>query len=183
MKMISHQTVRLSAGKHASPQHGACVMELASMLAGEDFSDHPQSVSRPIAAFLRLYNDALDDGRRQDLYEYASRVVGTSARPSVEALRSQWLIAWGDRRWDARCRWWLGRRLKRRTLRDGAASSPEDAARYAIRSIGRITDELHHEVLAFIDDLISSGGGADAHMLNARRAEALRSACNPARAS
>ena len=40
-------------------------MELASMLAGEEFSDHPQSVSRPIGAFLRLYNDALDEDRRR----------------------------------------------------------------------------------------------------------------------
>lgn len=181
MEKISHQTVRLTAGKHASPQHGACVMELASMLAGEDFSDHPQSVSRPIAAFLRLYNDALDDDRRQDLYDYASRVVGTSARPTVEALRSHRLIAWGDQRWDARCRWWLGRRLKRRTLRDGAAASPEDAARYAIRSIGRISGELHRDVLAFLDELIACGDDRRITVPSDLHAGALRGACDAAR--
>jgi hypothetical protein len=42
-------------------------MELASMLAGERFSDRPRSVSRALAAFLRGYNDLLDDKRRQDL--------------------------------------------------------------------------------------------------------------------
>jgi hypothetical protein len=54
-------------------------MELASMLAGEPFSDHPQSVCPVIGTFLRTYNDAIDDEGRQDLYEYASLAVGTTA--------------------------------------------------------------------------------------------------------
>ena len=74
---ISHQTVRLARGKHTSPRNGVCVMELASMLAGEDFTDHPKSVCPALGAILRPYNDALDDVRRQDLYAYAARVVGT----------------------------------------------------------------------------------------------------------
>ena len=43
-------------------------MELSSMLAGEPFSDRPRCVDPVIAAFLRTYNDGLDDSRRQDLY-------------------------------------------------------------------------------------------------------------------
>ena len=43
MSEQSFQTTRLSAGKHAAPDQGACVMELASMLAGETFTDHPRS--------------------------------------------------------------------------------------------------------------------------------------------
>jgi hypothetical protein len=31
-------------GQHANPERGVCVMELASMLAGEPFTDHPRSV-------------------------------------------------------------------------------------------------------------------------------------------
>ena len=42
MPPVSHQTIKLSRGRHSSPEHGACVMELASMLAGEGFSDHPR---------------------------------------------------------------------------------------------------------------------------------------------
>src|ERR1044072_7923842 len=68
MTHASHQTVRLSQGKHRDPDHGACVMELSSMLAGEPFSDRPRCVDPVIAAFLRTYNDGLDDRRRQDLY-------------------------------------------------------------------------------------------------------------------
>ena len=46
------------------------------MLAGERFSDHPRSVCPVIAAFLRSYNDHVDDRRRQDLYDYAAQAVG-----------------------------------------------------------------------------------------------------------
>jgi len=76
----SHQTVRLSPGRHESPADGVCVMELASMLAGERFTDHPRSVDPVLAAFLREYNDRTDDRRRQDLYALASTVVGTRTR-------------------------------------------------------------------------------------------------------
>lgn len=75
--VISHQTVRLARGSHPTPGDGACVMELASMLAGERFTDHPKSVCRVIASFLRAYNDVVDDKRRQDLYRCAASVVDT----------------------------------------------------------------------------------------------------------
>jgi hypothetical protein len=63
-------------------------MELASMLAEEPFSDRADTVSPVIGAFLRTYNDGLDDQRRQDLYPIASLVVGTAARRRVEDERS-----------------------------------------------------------------------------------------------
>src|ERR687885_2466316 len=74
--IVSHQTVRLRRGKHASPEKGVCVMELASMLAGEPFSDRPQAVCPVIGAYLRSYNDVVDDDRRQDLYRYAAEAIG-----------------------------------------------------------------------------------------------------------
>jgi hypothetical protein len=81
----NHQTIRLSRGKHDSPRYGACVMELASMLAGEDFTDRPKCVDPVVAAFLRAFNDRLDHLRRQQLFPYASAVVGT--RTSRRATR------------------------------------------------------------------------------------------------
>jgi hypothetical protein len=42
-------------------------MELASMLAHEPFSDCADSVSSTIGAFLRTFNDGLDDVHRQPL--------------------------------------------------------------------------------------------------------------------
>src|SRR6478752_1626750 len=56
-----HQTVRLARGRHAGPHGGTCVMELASLLAGEPFSDRPASACPVIGGVLRAYNDADDD--------------------------------------------------------------------------------------------------------------------------
>jgi hypothetical protein len=63
-------------------------MELASMLAEEPFSDRAGTVSPVIGAFLRTYNDGLDDERRQELYPIAALVVGTAAGRRVEAERA-----------------------------------------------------------------------------------------------
>src|SRR5689334_88433 len=83
----SYQTVRLAAGQHRGPDDGVCVMELASMLAGERFSDRPRSVSRTLAAVMRGYNDGLDDDRRQQLKGYASAAIGTSGGWATERRR------------------------------------------------------------------------------------------------
>lgn len=83
----SHQTVRLDRGRHATPDDGACVMELASMLAGERFTDHPRSVCRVIAALLRAYNDQVDPRRRQDLYGCAAIVVDSRGSRRTERAR------------------------------------------------------------------------------------------------
>ncbi len=85
----SHQTARLSAGRHRSPRDGVCVMELASMLAGEKWSDRPRSACPVIAAFLRAYNDSVDDARRQDLVPYAAEVVDTRAPRGVVRVRAE----------------------------------------------------------------------------------------------
>jgi len=87
----SFQTVRLKPGRHISPEHGVCVMELASMLAGERFTDRPRSVSPVVAEFLRTYNDLVDDQRRQDLYRLAAASVGTRSSSTTERLRADWL--------------------------------------------------------------------------------------------
>ena len=74
----SHQTVVLAVGRHERPEDGACVMELASMLSGEPFGDHPRSVCPVIGRFLRTLNDGLCDERRQELVELAALAVGTA---------------------------------------------------------------------------------------------------------
>jgi len=42
--------LRLQPGSHRSPRDGVCVVELASVLAGERFSDRPRCVCEVIAA-------------------------------------------------------------------------------------------------------------------------------------
>ena len=78
------------------------------MLAGEPFSDHPPSVCPVIGAFLRVYNDAVDDDRRQDLYGYAARVVDSRANEDVTALRAAHLAERTRQLRRARRRWPLG---------------------------------------------------------------------------
>jgi hypothetical protein len=89
-----YQTVVLRKGRHDSPDRGACVIELASMLAGERFSDRPKSVCPVIAGFLRGYNDLLPDGDEEELYAYAARVVGTAAPAPVRRERARRLLEW-----------------------------------------------------------------------------------------
>ena len=83
----THQTMRLSAGRHRSPDQGACVIELASMLAGEKFSDHPDCVDPVVAAFLRTFNDRLSARDRQRLLPYASLAVNTRGNRAATRAR------------------------------------------------------------------------------------------------
>ena len=160
MQPVSHQTITLGRGKHTSPEHGACVMELASMLAGEPFSDHPRTVSPAIGSFLRNFNDLLDDRRRQDLYAYATKCVGTASTPEIELARAEHLIRWGDDRWAVRARRSNADRFRRRAARERRRVAPVPAARYAIHALGPITDESHAAALALVDALIAIGSPA-----------------------
>ena len=158
MPPINYQTIKLSRGRHSSPEHGACVMELASMLAGEGFTDHPRSVSRPIASFMRGYNDLLDDRRREDLYRYAAQSVGTAGTWAVEEARAARLLAWADQQWERRAaRSVLDRMRLRRASRD-RSTDPEPAGTYAVHAIGKVNDERHAAALALVDELIAIGG-------------------------
>jgi hypothetical protein len=156
MPQVSHQTIKLAKGKHQSAEQGACVIELASMLAGEPFTDHPQSVSAPIASFLRRYNDLLDDRRRQDLYPYAARVVGSACTPEVEFARVRRLMAWADRMWATR-RWPLRSRLAAYRRNKARTNHPELAGSYAVRALPRMSDAAHAAALALVDELIAMG--------------------------
>ena len=91
--VVSFQTLRLSRGRHESPREGTCVAELVSMLAGEQYSDRPHCACPALTAFLRGYNDGLDDLRRQDLFALASDLVGTRGPEHVTTRRGQALVA------------------------------------------------------------------------------------------
>ena len=157
MSPVSHQTVKLSKGKHSSPDTGACVMELASMLAGESFSDHPGSVCPAIAGFLRSYNDSIDDRRRQDLYPYASKAVGSRSTATVERERARRLLQWSAHMQRARgwSRFMFPNRLGPAVLQ--SQFDPETAGAHAAKSIRKHTDSSHAAVLALIDELLAIG--------------------------
>jgi hypothetical protein len=132
-------------------------MELASMLSGEPFSDHPQSVSPTIGSFMRNYNDLIDDERRQDLYVYAAKIVGTAGSPESELARGARLVAWADALWDERARGSITDRIRRRFARDRRRAAVDHAARYAMHAIGRVTDESHRAALRLVDELVALG--------------------------
>jgi hypothetical protein len=87
------KTVRLGRGRHASPETGACVAELVSMLAGEPFSDHPVTACPATLAFLRGYNDGTSDRLRQDLYAIAPALLGTRGDHETTLARARALVA------------------------------------------------------------------------------------------
>ena len=154
MSRVSHQTIKLSPGKHYSPDDGACVMELASMLAGEPFNDHPASVCPVLGSLLRSYNDSVDDDARQDLYAYAARVVGTRADADVERRRGESVTAWTYERRYRRMRRFLPEFAARR-LCELKTLSLESIGTQAVRQIPRHTDETHHAMLGLIEDLLA----------------------------
>ena len=149
MSSTNFQTVRLARGRHQSPDQGACVMELASMLASEPFTDHPRSVCPVVGAFLRAYNDGLPDDRRQDLYAYAAKVVGTASGRRVRRARARHCLNWfageipGARRPSR-----LSLLLAGWTL----GSVGRAAARAA-----RSSRHTHHSVLRLLDELVEIG--------------------------
>ena len=88
-------TITLATGAHSKPESGMCLLEAASYVAGEAFSDRPQCVSPVLGAFGRALNDVLPDASRQRLVPLIPRIIGTrddghDERRSYIAL--DWLI-------------------------------------------------------------------------------------------
>jgi hypothetical protein len=91
---IDPDSVRLEPGAHRSPRDGVCLMELASIVAEERFSDRPRCVCEVIAAFLRDWNDRSGHAQRQQLRPDARRVVGSRSGRSVTRRRRDLCLIW-----------------------------------------------------------------------------------------
>jgi len=75
----------LGRGKHRSPRHGACFMELASLLAGERWSDNPACTHRLLSKIARDVNDRTSDSARHGLAMLIPSVINlTSDDPQVD---------------------------------------------------------------------------------------------------
>jgi hypothetical protein len=163
MPELSHQTVRLSRGRHGSPALGMCVMELASTLAGERFSDHPRSVSPVIAGLLRQYNDAVDDQRRQALIPYAALAVGTRSSKEAERARARRCVEWAAERSGARLPRWRSA-LARVSRLSACGAWAAECAR------GGDEQDLA-QLRGLLDELIGAGGTATIEALPPRAVE------------
>jgi hypothetical protein len=129
-------------------------MELASMLAGEQFGDHPRCVCPVIAGFLRSYNDRVDAGCRLDLYAYASRVVGTRADVTTERRRAELCRRWAGEYFDPPP---LRVQILCRLFRwQGLDVHGIYAARAATAT--KACDDAHSRALELLEELIACGG-------------------------
>jgi hypothetical protein len=93
MPTINLDHLTLNSGAHPSIEAGACLLEAASYVAGEPWTDHPQCVSPVLGSFGRNLNDALPDDRRQELKPYIPRLIGT-ADDGKDETRSYIALDW-----------------------------------------------------------------------------------------
>jgi hypothetical protein len=144
-------------------------MELASMLAEERFSDGPRNASPVIAAFLRTYNDGLDDDRRQDLYPLASLIVGTAGRRAVERERASRCLEFARS---------LGAGLPAGRGAIGIASAEPSGSWAALAALASgPSPEVHARALAFAHELVGiapAGPSRWARLAAPNPAEAVR---------
>ncbi|MBO0822307.1 MAG: hypothetical protein J2P27_00430 [Actinobacteria bacterium] len=85
--------VRLGPGRHAGPGDGACLMELASMLAGEQWTDHPACVHPVLAGVARVVNDKVSDDERSRLAALVYTMIGTAPDDAASSARLVMLCA------------------------------------------------------------------------------------------
>lgn len=76
--MVPPLQVQLGRGRHATPGDHGCLMELASVLAGETWSDHPATVHPVVAAVARVVNDWISEQDRARLQQLVPAMIGTA---------------------------------------------------------------------------------------------------------
>jgi hypothetical protein len=133
----------LARGKHLAPEDGVCVMEYASILAGERFSDRPRCTDLGLALLAQMVNDAVSDGGRHLLAPVAAdlSVLGpgdavTSAQVVVAAVVQAGTVAGGGGRLE-RAERRARRRLRTVTRRSPAGRWARGTARLHLHGAGR----------------------------------------------
>jgi hypothetical protein len=134
-------------------------MEVVSMLAGEPFTDHPNSASPTIASFLRAYNDSIDDRRRQDLQACAAKLVGSRGSTDVEWARAERLATWASELDASRWRRFVPFRRPQAAPRYGELPpfATQVIGSRPVAAITRHTDKTHAAALAMVDELLAIG--------------------------
>jgi len=145
----------LGRGRHRSPQQGGCVMEYASLLAGERWSDAPSCTHPALAALARAVNDCSGDSARQHLMCLVPDVVHALGAEGERAQLGQRLarkaalaalqVATGVRR-RTLCVALLGAEL---ACGPGAPAGP-DSDREAVRALLRDPDEALRLAIRFV---------------------------------
>lgn len=84
MTQIPDYLPALASGQHDAGSGQACVMEYVSVLAGEEWSDHPKCTDPVLAAAARSVNDWMTDEGRHLIVPLIGRLFGTAERGSDE---------------------------------------------------------------------------------------------------
>ncbi|WP_309113710.1 hypothetical protein [Saccharothrix sp.] len=92
----------LAPGRHPTPAHGRCLLELVSQLADEVWSDRPAAVHPVLAAVARCVNDRTTPHGRQALLPLAVPLLHTANAPA-HAIVDHCLRTAGLKK-----RWWTG---------------------------------------------------------------------------
>jgi hypothetical protein len=96
MNTLDLESLKLGRGSHEPPngKKDGCLLEWASYLAGEPWSDHPECVSPVIAAFGRRWNDDLSATDRQILVPYLPKLLNTRGTKAQENRRAWMVTDW-----------------------------------------------------------------------------------------
>ena len=94
-RLAKVMALALESGSHEDFEHGMCVMEAVSYVAGEPWSDAPSCASPVITAFMVSWNDSLAaEPRNRLLKPLIPLLVGTRASDEVEERRSYMALDW-----------------------------------------------------------------------------------------
>jgi len=89
------KVIKLSAGRHKNAEHGTCLMEAVSVLAGEEFTDHPQCACPTITGLGIVINDLADDELRQTLLGGLPwRLINTVGDIDIASRRLKMFTDW-----------------------------------------------------------------------------------------
>lgn len=89
-------TLTLSSGYHKYFYEGFCAMEAVAWLAGEPHSDAPVCACPVISAFIRVWNDLIQDDETRTKYirPLLVKLIGTRSTQEVEDRRTFMIIDW-----------------------------------------------------------------------------------------
>ena len=89
------QIARLYKGAH-NPNGKMCAMEAAAFVAGEKWSDHPNCTCPVIGAFMRSWNDGIEDDAERTalLLPLIPKIVGTRGSKKLEQRRATMAADW-----------------------------------------------------------------------------------------
>lgn len=121
-----------------------CELEAVAYVAVEPWTASPRCASPVLAAFLRVWNDHLDDDTRQTLKQYIPRLVGSTGTQAQEAERSWMAFDWLVRTYTPA---WL-RRAGLDDQADRLAGLAELRARTDVSSVDRVIDAACTEAKA-----------------------------------